>query len=214
MEVENEPFHSTSDPTKSIDMIPISLTSFESNRCFNLSKIRRYYDFDDPFFEEGNSQRESWAKQTTIPISNDLTKTICNEQEDISESRVQNLEKFSCLYPNCSASFFDIISFENHYSAVHRHVCGVCNQVFPTARFLELHILEQHDSFFKLLSLHQKMYECLVEGCGRKFAGNFQRRLHLIDYHKYPKDFDMPYRKLPCKKWQIKNRSESGRNAT
>jgi hypothetical protein len=31
------------------------------------------------------------------------------------------------------------------------------------------------------------MFECLVDGCGRKFKGDYQRQMHLIDSHKFPK---------------------------
>jgi hypothetical protein len=31
------------------------------------------------------------------------------------------------------------------------------------------------------------MFECLVDGCGRKFKGDYQRQMHLIDCHKFPK---------------------------
>ncbi len=30
----------------------------------------------------------------------------------------------------------------------------------------------------------EKMYECLVEGCPKKFKGDFQREKHLIDAHR------------------------------
>lgn len=61
--------------------------------------------------------------------------------------------------------------------------------------FLPLDIAERHDPIFKSLSQNQKMYVCLVEGCGRKFWGEKQRRLHLVDLHKYPQDFDFNFKR-------------------
>ena len=37
------------------------------------------------------------------------------------------------------------------------HVCERCMRVYPTGRLLELHILESHDTLFKLMAANQSM---------------------------------------------------------
>ena len=39
----------------------------------------------------------------------------------------------------------------------HRYVCSECNVPKPSARLLEIHVQEIHDSFFKLLAERQRM---------------------------------------------------------
>lgn len=51
--------------------------------------------------------------------------------------------------------------------------------LFPNAR--------AERSFFAEMSKREPMFECLVDGCGRKFKGDYQRQMHLIDSHKFPK---------------------------
>ncbi|KAH8683300.1 hypothetical protein BGZ60DRAFT_367902 [Tricladium varicosporioides] len=72
--------------------------------------------------------------------------------------------------------------FEIHYSKTHTHRCLECRRNFPTEYFLNLHIEESHDSLVA--------YQCFVEGCERKFSTKDKRRLHLIDYHFFPKEYD------------------------
>ena len=37
------------------------------------------------------------------------------------------------------------------------HFCEECRRVYPTGRLLELHILESHDTLFKLMAANQNM---------------------------------------------------------
>ncbi len=39
-------------------------------------------------------------------------------------------------------------------------------------------------SFLFWMVCREKMYECLVDGCPKKFKGDFQREKHLIDAHR------------------------------
>merc|ERR1719199_1923491 len=80
-------------------------------------------------------------------------------------------------------------AFESHYAAAHVNLCSVCGRVMPTCRLLSLHVQEAHDSFFAEMAKREPMYECLVEGCPKKFKGDFQRHWHLVHVHHYPKSF-------------------------
>ncbi len=66
----------------------------------------------------------------------------------------------------------------------------MCHGRFPQLRWLELHVAERHDQFFKtLVKSGRKMFACLVESCGRTFKNGKARRLHLVDFHHFPKSF-------------------------
>jgi len=89
----------------------------------------------------------------------------------------------------CKKEFSDVKKWDLHYNSTHRHACQYCGFIYPSAWFLDIHVLERHDTFFKILAKKQNMYECLVRECGKKFAKNYQRQNHLIDVHKFPKSF-------------------------
>ncbi|EDV26174.1 uncharacterized protein TRIADDRAFT_24751, partial [Trichoplax adhaerens] len=93
-------------------------------------------------------------------------------------------------------------SFENHYNSTHRNICNHCRRNFPSSRFLEIHVLESHDTLFEMLCQKQNMYECLVDGCQEKFATSDIRLKHLITVHQYPKNFRFAT-KLTTKKKQL-----------
>jgi hypothetical protein len=43
-------------------------------------------------------------------------------------------------------------SYEAHYGSFHRNICLECHRSFPSNFLLDLHILENHDVLFKLMS--------------------------------------------------------------
>jgi len=151
----------------------------ENNRHFE--PLKRVYALDDPFYEEGNVEREMWAKHAALDPS-----LFANVPRDSDDTQI-NL--FYCNISNCNSAFRNIFEYEMHYNSVHKHVCGVCKRVFPSNRLVEIHVLESHDSLFKVMAEQKKMYECLVEGCKRKFWNDHVRKFHLVDFHKYPRDF-------------------------
>ncbi|KAK5163482.1 uncharacterized protein LTR77_010664 [Saxophila tyrrhenica] len=69
--------------------------------------------------------------------------------------------------------------------------CADCKANFPTSRFLELHIAENHDPIVAgKRDAGEKTYACFVEGCD-KVCGEWQkRRSHLVDKHAFPKNYD------------------------
>jgi len=99
----------------------------------------------------------------------------------------------------CKKEFSDVRKWESHYNSTHRHVCQYCGCVYPTSRFLDIHVLERHDTLFKMLAQKRHMYECLVPECGKKFAKNYQRQDHLVGVHKFPKSFRFHQRAFKSK---------------
>lgn len=57
------------------------------------------------------------------------------------------------LPPLCSSNpqrFASAMDFESHYVKFHSNRCVTCGKVFPSERFLDLHITENHDPFAAL----------------------------------------------------------------
>ena len=70
-----------------------------------------------------------------------------------------------------------------------RHSCSVCKKSLPSPHLLELHIQENHDSFFSVLSERSPSYQCFLPSCPETFWGPQERHAHAIENHKFPPDF-------------------------
>lgn len=143
-------------------------------------KFKRKPPIDSPFWDTGSVEREIWAKklQSTPPSASPDSSHIVPE--------------FRCSIAGCKSRFTDTTAWDSHCLSCHRHVCSVCGVVLPSSRFLEVHILEFHDSMFRAqVHAGMRVFECVVEGCEKKFVGPCQRQLHLRDKHKFPEKFDV-----------------------
>lgn len=60
--------------------------------------------------------------------------------------------KSTCSIPGCDYISETLLEFENHYNASHRYTCARCKKVLPSPHLLDLHVQENHDSFFAVLS--------------------------------------------------------------
>ncbi|XP_042358130.1 zinc finger protein 511 [Plectropomus leopardus] len=130
---------------------------------------------DHELFEDGDILRHMYLQDLYI-----------SEAED---KPTLSVSEFACHISGCSAVFSTLEEYEHHYNSLHRHVCCSCRRSLPSARLLDIHIQEWHDSLFTILAEKQDMYQCLVEGCGLKFRTSKHRKDHLIRIHKYPPDF-------------------------
>lgn len=68
-----------------------------------------------------------------------------------------SVSEFACHITGCCAVFNTLEEFEHHYNSLHRHMCCSCRRSFPTARLLDIHIQEWHDSLFTILAEKQDM---------------------------------------------------------
>ncbi|CCU79586.1 unnamed protein product [Blumeria hordei] len=110
-----------------------------------------------------------------------------------SEIKLNTFTAMSCSLPPHSQTFtFNSYSeYEVHYAKVHTNRCLECRRNFPTEYFLTLHIEENHDPLFSIKKERgDKMYKCFVEDCIRTCSTPQKRRLHLIDKHMFPKEYD------------------------
>ncbi|XP_069574026.1 zinc finger protein 511 [Brachyistius frenatus] len=130
---------------------------------------------DHEIFEDGDVHRHMYLQDLDI----------C----DAEDKPALSVSEFACHISGCSSVFSTLEEYEHHYNSLHRHVCCSCRRSLPSARLLDIHIQEWHDSLFTILAQRQDMYQCLVEGCGQKFRMSKHRKDHLIRIHKYPPDF-------------------------
>jgi len=89
----------------------------------------------------------------------------------------------------CHAVLSDHLAYDNHYALLHKNACSNCAKQFLNQRYLDIHLLENHDSFFKAQAKQQNMYVCFVDGCSRKFSSDTKRYHHLNDHHMFPQKF-------------------------
>lgn len=142
---------------------------------FNFKPRVFHLQQEHDLFEDGDVQRHMYLQNLHIAGSE--------------EESALSVSSFSCHIAGCSALFQTLTEYEHHYNSLHRHVCCTCRRSLPSARLLDLHLQEWHDSLFAVLALKQDMFQCLVEGCGQKFRTIKTRKDHLINLHKYPPDF-------------------------
>lgn len=88
-------------------------------------------------------------------------------------------------------SFSTYHDFDNHIRKVHTNRCATCNKNFPSNHYLNLHIAEVHDSLAEAKRARgDKTFGCFVEGCDKLFYTPQKRRLHLIDKHEFPQNYN------------------------
>ncbi|KAJ9152713.1 hypothetical protein P3X46_026248 [Hevea brasiliensis] len=161
--------------------------------------VRRRLNPDSPFFAYGNIQRELFAKQVAL----DLTEDEKNHLQNLVDEDGRDI---FCPIVGCGARLTFLEDFEDHYNARHAASCSVCSRVYPTSRLLSIHVSEAHDSFFQAkVARGYAMYECLVEGCGLKFKNDKSRQQHLVDKHKFPRAFEFFKKAHPSKKARQKH---------
>ncbi|KOB56938.1 Uncharacterized protein OBRU01_25763, partial [Operophtera brumata] len=86
-----------------------------------------------------------------------------------------------------------------HYNSSHRYVCATCKKVLPSPHLLDLHIQENHDSFFAVMA-------------DKKHSTAADRMDHCVKTHKLPKDFRFeinPKKPKSRKKTKVQKNYES-----
>lgn len=130
----------------------------------------------DPYFSEGDA----------VTKINTPTFLVA---EDVEEFLHRDFDKFSCQAPGCQATFSQLLDCESHYNSVHRHSCTVCHRNLPSNFLLDLHLQENHDSFFAVLSEKKASFQCFLPTCHHLSWTSAERRDHAIKLHKFPADF-------------------------
>ncbi|KAG9945373.1 hypothetical protein KCU85_g7309, partial [Aureobasidium melanogenum] len=95
------------------------------------------------------------------------------------------------LPPHHPIKFTTYNDYELHYHKAHSFRCIQCAKNFPSERFLSLHIAESHDPFNRVKrDRGEKTYYCFVEDCEKVCSTPQKRRMHLIDKHMFPRNYD------------------------
>ncbi|GFO26624.1 Zinc finger protein 511 [Plakobranchus ocellatus] len=147
--------------------------------------------------DEENTDLGLTSKQTALDdsVSRDASDLESDGENDATEKAADGTDaedsskSFVCGVQGCSAHFTSLASYESHYHTSHNFVCHMCRRTFVSNFFLDVHLEENHDSYFQILSPKVDMYRCLVEGCSLKFRTADMRKDHLITAHKFPAKF-------------------------
>lgn len=95
------------------------------------------------------------------------------------------------LPPHGPMSFPSHEDYEVHYRKEHVNRCSECHKNFPSGHYLKLHQAENHDPINEARKERgENIYACFLEDCDRVFKTWFKRKLHSIDKHCFPKDYD------------------------
>ncbi|CAM9296786.1 unnamed protein product [Scytosiphon promiscuus] len=182
-------------------------TSVHSSPLY-LGPVRRPLSPDAEFFDEGNTNRALLCKINVFAI---IARGGESDEMDVLDK--QNQQRYDCMFQDCAASFSSLKRHEEHYETSHRNRCSTCGRSFPTNRLLDLHLSEQHDSFFRAMAERRPMYACLVEGCSEVFETSVERHKHLVGVHRYPErfDFSRPSYTRNNRKRDTKSKSERKR---
>ncbi|KOB70987.1 Uncharacterized protein OBRU01_14464 [Operophtera brumata] len=128
------------------------------------------------------------------------------------ENLCHEVIKTTCSVPGCIFTAESLLDFESHYNSSHRYVCATCKKGLPSPHLLDLHIQENHDSFFAVMAEKKHSYSCYIEECKEKFKTAADRMDHCVKTHKLPKDFRFeinPKKPKSRKKTKVQKNNES-----
>ncbi|KAF2259911.1 hypothetical protein CC78DRAFT_536750 [Lojkania enalia] len=95
------------------------------------------------------------------------------------------------LPPHQPLAFASFDEYDVHYQKTHMNRCQECSKNFPSEHFLHLHIAENHDPINAAKrDRGEKTYACLHPPCDRLCSTPQKRRLHCIDKHLFPRNYD------------------------
>jgi hypothetical protein len=147
----------------------------------------------DAYFSLESEKSPSPACEDGLDAMENLTPPTKYSQTDSDAAASLPAKVMECiLAPHREAIRFNSQeAYEVHYAEEHTNRCKTCSKNFPTSHYLDLHIEENHNALREELAARgEKTYGCLVEGCDRKCSTPQKRRLHLIDKHMFPKNYN------------------------
>ncbi|XP_049699166.2 protein lethal(2)k10201 isoform X1 [Helicoverpa armigera] len=130
------------------------------------------------------------------------------DEENLCHEVIQS----TCNIPGCDFTTESLLEFENHYNSSHRYSCAQCKKVLPSPHLLDLHIQENHDSFFAVLAEKRPSYSCYIEECKHKFMNANDRLQHCVEEHNLPKEFRFETKPKKSKK-KTKTKQKTDENA-
>lgn len=142
-----------------------------------------YIKPDDKLFADTNLQ--------LLPSYKKLGAISNKDDEDLNDSHNSSMAgEIFCNVLGCGLVFDNVASYQSHYNVMHRFICIECKKSLPTEHLLDLHITEQHDSYFKArIERGQRLFKCYLEDCKEMFGNPQERKEHCIKQHKFPGNF-------------------------
>ncbi|PTU24725.1 hypothetical protein P175DRAFT_0497844 [Aspergillus ochraceoroseus IBT 24754] len=151
------------------------------------------------------AKRSRSSQSPSADPSEEIRQSRPSSPESLTSSTQSGRTKIHLLTPSSNAtvmrcslpphretlSFSSYEDYEVHYLQSHVNRCSECGKNFPTDRFLNLHIEENHDPLVaSRRERGEKTYGCFIEDCERKCSTPQKRRMHLIDKHMFPKTYN------------------------
>lgn len=104
----------------------------------------------------------------------------------------RDTKEMQCILPGHPLlTLASAAEFEIHYAKEHDNQCIKCKSNLPSPWLLELHQDENHDPLIAARrNKDEKVYRCFLQDCEKVTHTPQKRRLHLIDKHGFPKDYD------------------------
>jgi hypothetical protein len=137
----------------------------------------------------GGSEASATEGRSPKFIQLDESDSDDSDEEQGNEETQQTMKCF--LAPHAPMVFHSLDEYETHYHRVHVNRCQACHKNFPSEHFLNLHIAENHDPINQAkLDRGEKTFACFVEGCDKLCKAGGRRKLHCIDKHGFPKNYD------------------------
>lgn len=150
-------------------------------------------DSDPPLYSERQESSDGLYSDIPSPADSNAHEAVKLVHLDPEYSDASPVEVMRCSLPGHRPDL-PLNTFEDyqvHYNKTHVNRCVECRKNFPTDHFLSLHQAENHDPLVAILrDRGEHTYACFVEDCERKCSTPQKRRLHLIDKHMFPKDYD------------------------
>ncbi|TVY26138.1 Zinc finger protein [Lachnellula hyalina] len=144
-------------------------------------------DFEPP------SDLDNLGDTPAVSITHFSASKFLQLDPDSSSGETTHHTEMRCSLPphRETLSFPSLEIYEVHYNKTHLNRCLECRKNFPTEHFLNLHIEENHDALVSVRRERgEKTYGCFVEDCDRICSTPQKRRMHLIDKHLFPKEYD------------------------
>ncbi|GAB7360019.1 hypothetical protein MBLNU230_g7544t1 [Neophaeotheca triangularis] len=144
-----------------------------------------------PFaYEQDSDSNNSISPIATEELEGPVTKYI--QYRDTTPTN--DMGPFWCRRPSHRPLRFENRGeYDSHKLSIHSHDCPMlnCHRSFPDSRLLDLHHAECHDPFVAVRrDRGERMYGCFVEGCDKVCRDRVKRKMHLIEKHHYPKNYD------------------------
>lgn len=127
-----------------------------------------------------------------LPLSPPLTEVAHSPKVFHLDEDIPMAAAMKCrLPPHEPMPFSTHEAYEIHYRKEHLNRCVGCRKNFPSDHYLLLHQAENHDPINEARKARgEKIYACFLEDCERVFHTWFKRKLHTIDKHGFPRDYD------------------------